>query len=259
MNFKTLNLLRTNRCYMTGILQFIIWIALIDHSQVGPTTHEDDYRAAIYSMQMDMPEVNLPEMQLMVPGYSTVTYIYLIQYGKDMLIEIDVPGKEIKSFSCVIKKFDYTNRQFTHTIIMDHAKRYGTSRDTIAYSIEESKGSITDLCDQVELNSRCDSVNFILNSNQKEYKVIFNDTLANLRSAKLFYPDIKYLPYKIIGVGRQGKNTMVLEEVVYGKDAIDRILQFFDYEGYKEIVPEDIDPAFLQSTKELIEKLKNRE
>ena len=98
---------------------------------------------------------------------------------------------------------------------------------------------------------------FTLHSTKSNYKVIFNDTIANLRSNFLFYPDIEYLPYKIIGIG-QSKNTMTLEKVIYGKSSIDSLLQLYNYKGYDQVTNDELNP-YRQQVIELIEKLKCNE
>jgi hypothetical protein len=66
------------------------------------------------------------------------------------------------------------------------------------------------------------------------------------------------LPYQIVGVG-SGKNTMTLENVIYGKPSIDSLLQLYDYEGYEQITDEDLDSVTIRNVKELVKKLRNRQ
>ena len=108
------------------------------------------------------------------------------------------------------------------------------------------------------MNSRCDSVIIKLHATKAEYKVIFNDTIANLRSNSLFYPDIKYLPYKIFGIG-PNKNTLTLEEIIYGKTSIDSLLQLYDYKGYTQITDQEFSPVDSQIVLDLLDKLKAKE
>ena len=200
----------------------------------------------------------IPEIQYAIPDLSATTYKYFIQYGKDTLIEILDPGIEIKSFTGCIKKLNYVKRESTFTCFIDQTRTYYTTKDSIRYSIEECKGFITNLCNEVELYKRCDSISFTVSSTNTEYKVIFKDKISNLRSDKLFYPDIQFLPYQIVGVG-SGKNTMTLENVIYGKPSIDSLLQLYDYEGYEQITDEDLDSVTIRNVKELVKKLRNRQ
>ena len=240
---------------MTGLL-LILWLFLMD-TRTEDIENKDNYRAALYSMEIDFSRAQhiVPEIQYTMPDLSTISYKYFIQYGKDRFIEIIDPGNEVNSFTATIYQLDYTTRESTLTAIIDHARNYYVTKDSITYSIEESRGTVTYLCNVAVSNARCDSVSFILQSTNVDYKVIFNDTIANLPSIKLFYPDIQYLPYKIIGIGRH-KNTMTLEEVIYGKSSIDSLLQLYNYEGYKQITDKDIPPADRQFTIDLIERLK---
>jgi len=228
----------------------------------GPTTTfqptlGNNYRAAMYSMVVDFSRVQqmFPEVQFRMPGLTTVSYKYFIQYGKDTVYEIIDPGNDIKSFKCYIKKLDYSNGESSLTAVMDHVQKYHTTIDTLTYSVEESIGSATDLCEETILNVRCDSVDFVLISTNRNYKILFTDTIANIRSRRLFYPDIKYLPYQIFGMGYD-KNTMTLEEVFYGKPSIDSLLQLYDYEGYDQINDQDIPLIDRQITDEVIERYK---
>jgi hypothetical protein len=217
---------------------------------------EDNYRAALYSMPIDFSKYQqlAPEIQYSGPE-SIIAYKYYIQYGIDTFIEIIDPGYEINSFKGCIRKLDYSKRESTFTCIVDQTGTYHTTKEPIAYSIEESKGSITDLCEGIKLNSSCDSVKFLSNNSNADYTIIFNDTISNLHSIDLCYPDMKFLPKKIIGVG-QNKNTLTLEELFYGKSSIDSILQLFSYKGYKQVTDEEMDPDGRQFVIDLLEKLK---
>ena len=121
------------------------------------------------------------------------------------------------------------------------------------FEVESKEELVQNLGKGVELISKCDTVKYTLLIPETNYTVIFNDTIANLRSKGLFYPDIEYLPYQIIGIGPD-KSTMTLEEVIYGKSAIDSILQQYDYKGYLQITDADFSPADIQNVKDLIER-----
>lgn len=242
---------------MVRFLVFILWFITADHNPVviKPKVSNENYRAARYSMWIDFTKAQqiVPEMQYVIPGLTTLSYKYFIQYGRDTLIELIDPGNDIKAFTGCIRLLDYANRKSTFTCFIDQSKTYYTTKDSITYSIDERRGNVTDLGKGVELISKCDTVKYTLLIPETNYTVIFNDTIANLRSKGLFYPDIEYLPYQIIGIGPD-KSTMTLEEVIYGKSAIDSILQQYDYKGYLQITDADFSPADIQNVKDLIER-----
>jgi len=236
------------------ILGFII--SINNPFATEPKIDLENYRAVRYSMWIDFTKAQqiVPEMQYVIPGLTTLSYKYFIQYGRDTLIELIDPGNDIKAFTGCIRILDYANRKSTFTCFIDQSKTYYTTRDSITYSIDERRGNVTDSGKGVELISKYDTVTYTLLIPETNYTVIINDTIANLRSKGLFYPDIEYLPYQIIGIGPD-KNTLTLEEVIYGKAAIDSLLQQYDYNGYKQITDADFSPADIQVVKNLIERL----
>ncbi len=242
---------------MVRILILILGFIISDNSPFAtePKIDLENYRAARFSMWIDFTKAQqiVPEMQYVIPGLTTLSYKYFIQYGRDTLIELIDPGNDIKAFTGCIRILDYANRISTFTCFIDQSKTYYTTRDSITYSIDERRGNVTDLGKGVGLNSRCDTVRYTLHIPETNYTAIFNDTIANLRSKGLFYPDIEYLPFQIIGIGPD-KNTMTLEEVIYGKTAIDSLLEQYDYKGYLQITDADFSPADIQNVKDLIER-----
>ena len=219
-----------------------------------PSVVGDNYRAAKYSMRIDVSNHNdLPELANMVP-HSFTAYVYYIQYGKDTLIEILDPGEKIGTLGIIIKIWDYSKRKSSFTLALDHVRRYHTNIDTIQFAIEDCRGVAKGLCDETIMEHKCDSVSYISDSDNTQYFVYFTDTLPNLVSHKLLYPDIKYLPSKLIRVAGDKKHIMNLEEVIYGKGAIDALLNLYNYKGYKPIPDEEWDnpPA---EVKEFVDKL----
>ena len=101
--------------------------------------------------------------------------------------------------------------------------------------------------------SECDSVKIISYSGDAEYTVKFNDTIPNLASHTLFYPDIKFIPTKIFGVG-YNNTTLSLEEVIYGKSAVDSLLNLFTFENYSLITEEDRNQISDQEVIDLMEE-----
>ena len=178
---------------MVRFLVFILWFITADHNPVviKPKVSNENYRAARYSMWIDFTKAQqiVPEMQYVIPGLTTLSYKYFIQYGRDTLIELIDPGNDIKAFTGCIRILDYANRKSTFTCFIDQSKTYYTTKDSITYSIDERRGNVTDLGKGVELISKCDTVKYTLLIPETNYTVIFNDTIANLRSKGLFYPD----------------------------------------------------------------------
>ncbi len=243
---------------MKALILFILWFDLIYNIPITTNSKldKDNYRAALYSMRIDFSRTReiVPEIHYSIPGLSTVSYKYFIQYGRDTLIEILDPGIDIKAFTGCIKEMDYAKRESTFTCYIDQSKTYYTTNDSITYSIDECRGDVADLCNEVKLNSSCDSLKFTMHSPEIYYTVIINDTIPNIRSSSLLYPDIEYLPYQIIGIG-PGKNTLTFEELIYGKTAIDSLLAHYNYKGYAQITDADFSPADIQVVKDLIEKM----
>lgn len=245
---------------MTGFVELLImvWLGIFGDvpDKLKLKTDDNNYRAAIYSMQIDFSRVQeiMPEYVMPALPSSIVSHTYYIQYGKNTLIEIRDPGDEIEYLPVTMVTWDYSKKVFTSTLLLDQVRKYYTAIDTIPFSIEESRGTTKNLCDEVFMNSKCDSVKYVLNSTNKEYTVYSNGSITNLPSYKLFYPDIEYLPYKIMGVGRS-KNTMILEEVIVGKPAIDSILNLFDFKGYAQITEREMNSIKHQYPIEVIEKL----
>lgn len=245
---------------MTGYAAIVI-IMLFGFLGYLPKTNQlridnSEYRVALYSMEIDFTGAydNFPELQN-IPPRDIVSHKYFIEYGKNSLIEIVDPGNEIEYLPVIINIWDYSSGELTVTYFLNHVKKYHTSLDSIPFSILESQGTTQDLCVGVTMNSWCDSVRFISNSTNKEYKVYFNDTITNLPASKLFYPDIKYLPSKIIRVGKSKSNIQNLEQVIFGKPAIDSILNLYNYIGYDQIYEEEwnyVDPQI----EEIIERIK---
>ncbi len=62
----------------------------------------------------------------------------------------------------------------------------------------------------------------------------------------------------MIGIGPD-KNTMILEEIICGKQRIDSLLQLYNYTDYEQITSDELDPDYRQRVIDLIEKLKEKE
>ncbi len=215
------------------------------------------YCAVKYSVPVDY------SLSQEIMGYSdpspdrlhkiVAAYHYYIQYGRDTFISILDPGIGNEFMGIAIKKWDYVNGKTEFIHYMDFLRKYSIHIDTINYSIQESRGLITNLCNELPHNLICDSVSIVSYSGDAAYTVCFNGTIPNLAFNSLFYPDIKYLPTRIFGIGCSNA-TMTLEEVIYGKASVDSLLQLFTFENYSLITDEDRDQISEQEVNDLIEK-----
>lgn len=219
---------------------------------------KNNYRAALYSTEIDFTKGALisPEIQYSNPDLKVTSYKYFIEYGNDTQIEIIEPGYEIKAFTAYIKKLEFSKKKSTLIAYKDQSRNYYIKQDSITYDINESRGRVKSLCNNLNKSvDICDTVSFFLNSTKKDYEIVLVNTISNLRSIQLFYPDIKFLPYKIIEIG-QNKSVLTLEKVIYGKASVDSLLNMYNYEGYKMITDDDFTPSDLKFTIDLIEKMK---
>ena len=239
----------------------MVWPKLIGNSQAPREPIKDNnYRAAEYSMQIDFSSVVefMPEFANMIPS-SRISHLYYIQYGKNTLIEIRDPGNA-KWVNIV--KWDYAKKEFSYTFLFDNVRKYYTSIDTISFSIDECKGITKNLCDNDAVYEKCDSVNFVSQTTNTHYYVHFNDTISNLPSHELLYPDIKYLPSKIIRVGKSKNTIRNLEQVIYGKESVDFLINLYDYKDYGQISDEEWnqrDPQLEEVIEKFIKFERNKE
>ena len=67
-----------------GIKLIIIWLGLIGNNNASyQSVNDNDYRAAKYSIQIDVTvPADIPELANMLP-HSLMTYVFYIQYGKN--------------------------------------------------------------------------------------------------------------------------------------------------------------------------------
>lgn len=244
---------------MTILFMLIfMWSGIHDKSQITiPSTSDSIYRAAKYSCLID-----LTIAQDLAPGMrsSMMSHQYCIQYGENITIQILVPDPEIQYLPVYIQKWDYAHGTVTQECCFNNEMKYYISTDSISISKDESKGMVRNLCDQDDAVLRCDSVMITSYKTNKEYLVYFNDSLANISSGDLFYPDIKYLPSKIVRNNAQ-KTTRIREEMIYGKPAIDSLIHIFHHVGYERISEEEWNSAALMlpdENKEILARLQQR-
>ena len=242
--------------FLLVIVVFNLGFTVVDSTRYSIKNYPD-YRAAKYSIPIDY----LAAHDIMgysdpnpgdIPKYVTA-YKYFIQYGSDMVITILDPGIGMEFMRIIIKKWDFGKRKTECIHYMDHVRKYSIINDSITFSIEDSRGRISRLCADVAPLSECDSVKIISYSGDAEYTVKFNDTIPNLASHTLFYPDIKFIPTKIFGVG-YNNTTLSLEEVIYGKSAVDSLLNLFTFENYSLITEEDRNQISDQEVIDLMEE-----
>ena len=216
------------------VILLISWFGGSDQTWV-PLQPDNNYRAAKYSVNID-----LTYMQDLAPGLRSnmISYSYYVQYGENSLIQIIVSGEGPTYLPDYVFKWDYTTGEITREYIFHKGLKYYIERDSIELAIEEKNGTIKNLCDKVRKNSKCDSVAFTSSSTNSEYVVYVSDNIANIRASDLFYPDIKYLPYKIINKHKRN-SPRILEEVIYGKQAVDSLLALHDHRGYKRITDKE--------------------
>jgi len=214
-----------------------MWLRLSDPSQAKllPTL-DPDYRAAKYSCLIDLSIVQ----DLLPLGIVSnfMSYQYYIQYGENTMIQILVPPADKEYLPVRIQTWNYSTDTYTEEYIFNHIKKYRMTSDSISFSIEESMGLVKNLCDTNNLSGRSDSVMIISQSSNEEYQILFNDSLDNIMSRGLFYPNIQCLPSKVIRNDPQN-TTRILEELIYGKAAIDSLIQFYNHEGYEPIGDEE--------------------
>ncbi len=242
--------------FLIVLLVFSLGFTIVDSTHYWKTNYSE-YRAVKYAIPIDY----LTPHDIM--GYSDSSpdgspkivraYKYYVQYGSDMVITILDPGMGMEFMGIFIKKWDFAQRKTEVTHYMDHVRKYSVTTDSITFSIEDSRGRISSLCSDLTSHAVCDSVKIISYSGDAEYTVKFNDTIPNLTFHSLFYPDIKYLPTQIFGVG-YSSTTMTLEEVIYGKPTVDSLLKLFTFENYSLITDEDRNQISEQEVIDLIEE-----
>lgn len=212
-----------------------------------PHIYEHQYRAVKYSMVLDFTSIQdiVPIME-----NKKTTNIYYVEYGDSLVIRLSDPAD-----NPMLVEWDYRNCTFTPEIYLDGIMKYYKTTDTIHFAIEDSRGVVANLCEQGDFSAQCDSVRITKKPSNVEYLLYVNDTISNIGSHELFYPDIKYLPYKIV---KCGKRTSIwnLEEMIYGKQAIDSLLQLYHRIGYERISEEEWKSLGNFQTKEDKELLK---
>lgn len=242
--------------FLIVLVVFNLGFTIVDSTRYSIKNYPD-YRAVKYSIPIDY----LAAHDIMgysdpnpgdIPIYVTA-YKYYIQYGSDMIITILDPGIGMEFMGIIIKKWDFAKRKTELIHYMDQVGKYSVTIDSIPFSIEDSRGQISSLCSDSTPHAECDSVKIISYSGDAEYTVKFNDTIPNLTSHTLFYPDINFLPTKIFGLG-YNNNTLSLDEIIYGKTAVDSLLNLFTFENYSLITEEDRSQISDQEVIDLMEK-----
>ncbi len=224
-------------------------------------TENTYYRAAVYTIEIDLTKTKSVASEFDGISYSgpsnSTAYMYIIQYGKNNVIEIMDPV-ESKSAAVLIDRWDYEKRVKTFSFYLRNLRKYRVYFDSIEHDVGKSIGVLKSLGCGNELSPTCDSINFVRSSTNKVSKVYISDTIPNISSNKLFYPDIKYLPAKIVGVGSTS-NTMYLDTLLDGKIAVDSILKLFTFEDYTPLAQNYENSVDKETIKKLIEKMNSNE
>jgi hypothetical protein len=236
-------------------LCFVFSLVFTHHASLQSAIDNNNYRAACYSFEVNFSKIKqaFPEFQSGLPE-TMISYVYYVQYGRDTLIEFFDIGYNSLIKNQIMDISSYADCTFSETVYFNRTREYARTINTIDFLIDDSKGIVKSLCDPIGLNQKCDSLIYISTSTNTEYKVFIDYSVSNLRSQKLLYPDIQYLPYKII---RLGKDSTVfnLEELIFGKPAIDSLLQMEKLKNYRLFDPSFIHPDDLKMITDFVEKL----
>ena len=239
----------------TFLLSILFTLVLCGKASLQSVFDNNNYRAAKYSFMVNFSKYQkaIPELQFGMPETMTY-YVYYVQYGRDTLIEFFDLGHDPLKNNRIFDISSYSDCTFSTTVYFNAAREYSRATNTINFLIDDCKGIVSSLCNQTGLNPKCDSLKFISKSTNTEYKVFIDYSISNLRSEKLLYPDIPYLPYKII---RTGKDSTIfnLEEVIFGKAAVDALLQLDKYKNYRLFDPSFIHPDDMKMIADFVEKL----
>ena len=202
------------------------------HCPVHPQeTIDSSYVAAIYSIKHDYSKI---EAGYFFDPVSTISHKYFIQYGEDIHIELTDPGSDMESFPVLMHKYDYSKGVYLYEVIFNSRGEVYSKVDSIPFLIEEYKGWVETLCVPEVSDQSCDSMKFTWSDTSASFVLLFEENIPNIKSYKLFYPDIDYLPSKIVALNSRAK-PKYLEEVVYGKESIDTLLNLFSHENYFSI------------------------
>jgi len=217
-----------------------LWFGLVLPSQTNiPSLSVSNYRCAKYMVFVDFSRI-MPVAPQAPPGMTS--FIYYIQYGDDVVIEIKDPGMEVPYLPVIKAEWHYKDGFSYVETILRHTQMYYPKKDTLTFSISESRGSVEEICKQELNKTYCDSLLFKPNSTEEPFLVYLANDTPNIHSTDLFYPDVEYLPLKIVPKNQE-RSILILDEVISGKEAIDSILHQFSHEGYERLSDEDIEFA----------------
>lgn len=222
------------------ILLFSLWLYLAHPSPVKlESVSDDNYRCAKYMVFVDNSMI-----MSIVPGISSgiTTFKYYIQYGDDIVIEIIDPGPEGAYIPVMKAEWHYKDEFAYVETLITSTQMYYPKKDTLTFCISDSRGSVEELCKSAFYTGNCDSLLFKPNSKKPAFLVYSSKDIPNIHSTDLFYPDIEYLPIKVVPKDPD-RRIMILDEVISGKEAIDSILHQFSHEGYERLSDEDIEFA----------------
>ncbi len=217
---------------------FSLWVGLVLPSQpIIESVSVSNYRCAKYMVYVDFSRIMslVPE----VPSGIT-TFKYYIQYGDDIVIEINDPGMEVSAIPVLKAEWHYKDEFVYVETLIRRTQMYYPKKDTLTFCISESRGSVEELCKSALYGANCDSLLFKPNFMEDPFLVYLSKDIPNIQSTDLFYPDIEYLPLKIVPKNPD-RRIMLLDEVISGKEAIDSVLLQFSHHGYERLSDEKAD------------------
>jgi len=237
------------------LLSIVFILIFSEQASLQSVIDNNNYRAAYYSFEVNFSKYQkaIPELQFGMPETMT-SYIYYVQYGKDTLIEFFDLGYNSFIKNRVLMISSYSDCSYSETVYFNKTREYFRTIDTINFFIDDSKGTVKELCAPTGVNQKCDSLTFISTSTNTEYKVFIDYSISNLHAEKLFYPDIQYLPYKIIRIGKDS-TVFNLEQVFFGKPAVDSLLQLDKCKNYRLFDPSFIHPDDQKMITDFVDKL----
>ncbi len=219
---------------------FSLWVGLVLPSQpILESLFVSNYRCAKYMVFVDNSMI-----MSIVPGISSgiTTFKYYIQYGDDIVIEIIDPGPEGLYIPVMKAEWHYKDEFAYVETLIKSTQMYYPKKDTLTFCISDSRGSVEELCKSAFYEGNCDSLLFKPNSMKPAFLVYSAKDIPNIHSTDLFYPDIEYLPLKIVPKDPD-RRIMILDEVISGKEAIDSVLLQFSHQGYERLSDKDIEYA----------------
>jgi hypothetical protein len=233
------------------ILLMKLWLDTKCQATLLSQTPNEKFWCAKYLVVIDYTRLQSIDPTLPL---SVTSNLYYIQYGDKKVIRIADPGPETKAVPLLITEWDYQNKVSTAEVIINDSKLYYTKTDSINFLIEDSRGIINNYCNSSKPNSFCDSVLITANLDKSTTRVYFGDSICNILSTELFYPDIQYLPSKIVP-NKKGRSARILQIVLFGKSSVDSLLNQYKHIGFEKITEEEMNKFMLENPIKSIQAL----